>query len=175
VLAGLFALTLGCSQKRPPVVAKTPVIVIDDWYNVETAKMACGARAEMAKTVPSVVCTADPAPSVRDFEAQLATSFATDASCHGIVLVGYGQTKMAVSKDNEVGDWELAQRSLKDEGKADWRLQLTFFVGETSHHWRLETLHSPSSPREAVGEGDAQQIARAACVFLKQPGARIVE
>jgi len=60
---------------------RKPVVVIDDWWNVDFARNACNQRA--ASNDP---CVGDPVAEVRDFESELRTLSAGDPRCQGIIF-----------------------------------------------------------------------------------------
>jgi hypothetical protein len=142
VLLPVFAFYSACKKKEP-------IVVIDDWWNVDFAKNDCEQRA--CRGYP---CIGDPAVAVRDFEAKLRTSFASDTSCHGIVLADFGPNPFATKAASEAST-----------SKADWRLMLDFRLGDSSQDWTM--VHRGQI---AAGRGVPKEIMHAACRIVKQAG-----
>ena len=138
VAAALFC---GCARKQP-------VIMVDDWWNVDFAKGSC----EQVATVHP--CLVDPTAEVRDFEARLGTSFATDASCHGIVLTNYNGPDA---------------KSSDAASKAEWQLMLNYTVSGILQHWSM-VRHTKGQDSYTTGEGNPKHIAHDICAVVKQAG-----
>jgi hypothetical protein len=137
---GILLSLFGCTKIKP-------TIVVDDWWNVDFAKNGCELRGG---------CIGDPVAEVRDFEAQLSTSFATDTSCHSVVLASYigpaGQSSNAASK-------------------ADWQLMLDFNVGEASQSWKM--VHRTGDNFYTTGQGNPKEIAHSICAVVNHTGGSI--
>jgi hypothetical protein len=122
---GVSALFSGCTKNEP-------VIMVDDWWNVDFARGSCE---QVATGHP---CLVDPTAEVRNFEARLGTSFATDASCHGIVLRNY------TSPDAKSSD---------AVSKAEWQLMLNYAVSGISQHWSwfdTQKARTSTQPAKAI-------------------------
>ena len=143
-LLGIFALlSCGCTKREP-------IVVIDDWWNVDFAKNGCARRAGSGDP-----CIGDPVVEVRDFEAQLRTFFASDPLCHGVALADYGGPKQVAS--------EAASQA--DTSKADWQLMFDFNVGESSQSWTMVHQAQTSS-----GKGYPKEVVHTVCAVVRQTG-----
>ena len=138
----IFAFSSGCTRREP-------IVVLDDWWNVDFAKNGCEMRA--GSNDP---CIGDPVMEVHDFESQLRTFFASDPLCHGVVLAGFGPTQAASRAASEA-----------DTSKEDWQLMLGFRVGESSQSWTL-VHHAQAS----TGQGPPKDTVHAVCAVVKQTG-----
>jgi hypothetical protein len=136
---GTLLCLFGCTKTKP-------IVVVDDWWNVDFAKNGCELRG----------CIGDPVAEVRDFEARLSTSFATDESCHSAVLASFfgpaGQSSNAASK-------------------AEWQLMLDFNVGEASQSWKM--VHRTGDKSYTTGEGNPKEIAHSICAVVNHTGGSI--
>jgi hypothetical protein len=147
VLLPVFAFCTACKKKQTSVV-------IDDSWNVDFAKKECELRARSDDP-----CVGDPVVEVREFEAKLRTSFASDASCHGIVLAGFGLNQFATKAASEA-----------NSSKADWRLMLDFRLGDSSQDWTM--VHRGQI---AAGRGVPKEIMHAVCRIVKQAGGSLAK
>jgi hypothetical protein len=143
LLCGIFALSAGCTKRAP-------ILVVDDWWNVDFVKSGCAARANSNNP-----CVGDPIAEVRDFEAQLRTFFTSDSLCHGIVLAEFGGPKQVVS----------SAASAADTSRADWQLMLDFSMGEPSQSWTI-VHHGQTS----TGQGDPKEVIHTVCAVIRQTG-----
>jgi hypothetical protein len=140
-MVGASALFFGCAKTEP-------VIVVDDWWNVDFAKNGCE---RLANVHP---CVVDPTVEVRDFEAQLGTSFGADASCHGVILTNY----------NGPG-----AKSSDAASKAEWQLMLNYHVGDISQNWSM-VGHTNGPNFYTTGQGNPKEIVHDICAVVKQAG-----
>jgi hypothetical protein len=145
-LLAVFASSPGCTKREP-------IVVVDDWWNVDFAKSGCEMRAR-----GNDPCISDPVVEVRDFEAQLRTFFAGDPLCHGVVLADYHGPQEVASK----------AASNADTSNADWQLMLDFNVGESSQSWTL-VHHAQTS----TGAGDPKDVVHTVCAVVKQTGGSV--
>jgi hypothetical protein len=103
----------------------------------------------------------DPIAEVRSFEAQLATFFASDPSCHGVVVANYEGPDSAHSKSASI---------------ADWQLTLDFILGEPSQSWSMirhvDSSYNTGSSSYNTGNGNPREIAHTICAVVKQAGGR---
>jgi hypothetical protein len=149
-------LTLGCIiVSCGPVRKSEPILVVDDWWNVDYAKAGCESR-----SINGDPCISDPRADVRDFEAQFHTWFASDSSCHGIALADYN------------GPTEISSRAASEavSTESDWQLMLDFNSGRSSQNWRL-VHHS----QLYSGEGNAMGIMHAVCGIINQRGGTLAK
>ena len=141
---GVALFLLGCTKTES-------IVAVDDWWNVDYAKNGCEMRAHTGNP-----CVGDPADEVRDFEAQMATFFATDPSCSGIVLATFigpvGQSSSAASK-------------------AGWQLMLDFTVGEASQQWSM--VHRTGDNHYTTGQGNPREMAHSICAVMNHTGGSI--
>jgi hypothetical protein len=141
---GVSIFLFGCTKRES-------IVVVDDWWNVDDAKIGCELRAHSRNP-----CVGDPVAEVRDFEAQLGTSFATDPSCRGVVLATFngpvGQSSSAASK-------------------AGWQLMLDFVVGEVSQQWSM--VHRTGDNHYTTGRGNPSEIAHSVCAVVNHTGGSI--
>jgi len=142
ILLLVFAFCSACKKKEP-------IVVIDDRWNVDFAKNDCELRARAGDR-----CIGDPVVEVREFEAKLRTSFASDTSCHGIVLADFDPNQVARKAPSE-----------PNTSKAEWRLMLDSRLGDSSQDWTM--VHRGQI---AAGRGVPKEIMHAICRILKQAG-----
>jgi hypothetical protein len=145
-LVAAFALSFACAKREP-------VVVLDDWWNIDFAKNGCEMRAHTVNP-----CIGDPLLEVRDFELQFHAFFASDPLCHGIVLADYKGPEHVASK----------AASDADTSKGDWQLMLDFNVGRPSQGWTL-VHHNQAS----TGQGDPKEIIHTVCGVVKQTGGSV--
>jgi hypothetical protein len=143
LLCAILLFSSGCAKREP-------IVVIDDWWNVDFAKNGCELRA--GSNDP---CVGDPVVEVRDFESQLRTFFASDPRCHGVVLADFfGPTQAASRAASEA-----------NTSKADWQLMLDFNVGQTSQNWTI-VHHGQTS----TGQGHPKDVVQTVCAIVRQTG-----
>jgi hypothetical protein len=147
-LLAFFVSSSACTKKEP-------IVVIDDWWNVDFAKDSCLSRANIGDP-----CGSDPVLEVRDFEAQFRTSFASDPLCHGVILADYSGPKGVASQ----------AASGADTSKADWQLMLDFIVGEPSQSWTL--VHRGQT---STGQGSPREIMHTVCGVVQQTGGSVAD
>src|SRR6185436_14083219 len=75
LLLCVSGLSVGCTKEKP-------VVVLDDSFNVAYAQSAC-------RNLPGCVDGLGIEAQIRDFELELSTAFAVDASCRGVVLMSH--------------------------------------------------------------------------------------
>jgi hypothetical protein len=80
-LVVLFSISMFAQTAAAP---KTIPIVFDDWWNVDYVKNGCELYAKSAKP-----CTRPAEETVRDFENEVDTAFATESACHGLLLLHF--------------------------------------------------------------------------------------
>lgn len=138
LLSVLFALSIGCTKQRP-------IVLIDDWWNVDYAKNACSSRASSNNP-----CGADPTAEVKDFEARLETAFAADPSCNGVVLQKLSGTE------------------------PHWQLMIDFNPGDSTQNWGMVAPSAGGNPsassRYTTGRGDPKDTVHTVCALVKQIG-----
>lgn len=147
LLLSVLAFSFGCGKKQP-------IVVVDDWWNVDFAKNDCEMRARNG----DAQCIGDPVAEVREFEALLRTSFASDASCSGVLLADFAGPKQGASN----------AASEADASKADWWLMLDFDVGESSQSWTM--VHHAQT---TTGHGNPKELVHTLCAVVKQVGGSI--
>jgi hypothetical protein len=130
--------SVGCTRKEP-------VVVVDDRWNVDSAKNGCSMRA-----ITEEPCVGDPVAEVRSFEAQLGTFVASDPSCQGVVLADYKSRDSTPARAASI---------------ADWQLTLDFISGEASQSWSM-IRHLDSSYN--TGNGNPGEIAHTICAVVKE-------
>jgi hypothetical protein len=127
-IVGVISLSLviflsGCAKRKP-------ILVVDDWWNVDDAKSGC----QMRRT-GSDPCIDDPVVAVREFEAQLRAVFASDSFCRDIALAQYGGPEQVNSR----------AAAEADADKADYQLMLDFVVDQPSQGWSMMHRHQRTS------------------------------
>lgn len=141
---GIALFLFGCTKGES-------IVVVDDWWDVDYARNGCEMRAQGPNP-----CVGDPVAEVRDFEAQLSTSFATDPSCRGVVLATF---------NGPVGESSSAA------SKAGWQLMLGFVVGEASQQWSM--VHRTGDNHYTSGQGNPREIAHSICAVVNHTGGSI--
>jgi hypothetical protein len=122
-----------------------PLIVIEHYLDLESAKIWCGTH--------PLACRSDPSGDLLDFESELRTAFATDSTCTG-VNVAIAPTATRRDRDS-------------------WSLLLTFDTQKSRQTWRLIRMVGPSPAESFSGDGSATEIARSACMIVKRTGAAV--
>jgi hypothetical protein len=149
LILAIVSLPVGCTSKEP-------VVVVDDRWNVDYAKKGCSVRA-----VTEEPCVGDPIAEVRSFEAQLATFFASDPSCHGVAVANYEGPGSGHSKAASI---------------ADWQLTLDFILGEPSQSWSMirhvDGSDNTGNSSYSTGNGNPGEIAHTICGVVKQAAGR---
>lgn len=140
----VFASCLSCAKKNP-------IVVVDDWWNLDFAKSDCALRATRNKAA----CLFDPTLEVRNFEAQLVTYFAADPSCSGIVLVGPNG---------------------REGLEPHWLLMLDFLPGESTQSWEIVAPGVASTRRQvySAGKGEPKEIVHTVCAVVQHGGGSVV-
>jgi hypothetical protein len=125
------------------------MVWMDQWWNVDYAKGRCEQRTQY-HLAP---CIGDPKDEVRDYELQIATAFAADATCHGFRLTG------------------VHSFTPEDATTANWQLIFDYDPGESKQSWSVvdkKTLQVMGSgtdrPRETV---------RALCIVVSKKGGSV--
>lgn len=144
----IFALSSGCTKREP-------MVAINDWWNVDFVKNSC----EPAARNGSPPCVGDPVEALRDFEAQLRTSFASDPACHEVFLTSFGGSGSAAS-----------QAAAAVNSKADWELKLNFQPDDPLQDWMV--FHR-ADHRTTIGHGSPTEIVRTVCDVVKQVGGSV--
>jgi hypothetical protein len=142
----LVSMLTGCEETSAAsnLEMKPPIIVLDHWWNLDYVRNACGIGLDSKPCI-------DDATQVQDFEARFRAFFASDSSCHRIVLKEYGG-----ESPRGAYDWTY---------KPHWMLMLDFHDGQTSQEWTMvrDTLITS-------GQGDAKEIAHTVCSIAKAKG-----
>jgi len=91
ILFGLLVAvaTSGCSRTKPSKADAPridPVIVLDDWWNVDYVKNGCEMYAKQGSPCPA---TPSAEELVRQFDNDLKIAFASEATCHGLSLLTF--------------------------------------------------------------------------------------
>jgi len=128
--------------------SKTPIVVMDEWWNVDYAKNRCEQRAKLNP------CIGDSASEVRDFELKVASAFTADATCHGFKLVGV-----------------LGPVKTDDVIASQWQLMFNYDPGEAKQSWTLVAKSGVSSV--TTGEDGPKETVRAICSVLGQKGGSV--
>ncbi len=98
------------------------------------------------------LCTDDPTGEVRDYESQIATSFAADPTCHGLKLIG---TNSPV----------FAQEGVDSE----WQLMLDYVAGDSKQNWTVTS----EKVIVATGTDNAKLTAHTLCSVLNHKGGSV--
>ena len=86
----LSVITLGCSETKSKSEPKRdPVIVLDDWWNVDYIKNGCQMLAQQGD--PTLLCPANLSAQqiVSQFDNDLKVAFASESTCHGLSLLSF--------------------------------------------------------------------------------------
>jgi len=102
----LMVLIMACGNAS----RRHPVIVLNDWHNLDYAESACKSRAGLGYDPWCI----DPKMSALDYESQLEGIFAAEPACRGVSLVHWEGPRN--SKEGEIA---LARKS-----PSDWNLML---------------------------------------------------
>ena len=166
--AVLFLLTASGLRAEEPAA-----IVLDSWWNRDSAKHYCAAALAWFKSnrsnIERVGCNAttacpemkpivdacrapDPVAEVRDFEGRLTTYMATDPQCKGVRVVHYRGPSGA-----NISAAEVMQRS------GYWTLYLDYMPGAKRQPWEL--VRNKSSAY-AKGDGGPSEVAASACAIV---------
>lgn len=134
-----------------------PVVVVDDWWNVDMAKEDC----RMREANGQIRCIGDPTAKVRAYEAKLGTFFAVDPLCHGIILTRFE------------GPHQDAPKAVT---KMDWKLMIDFLPGEALQGWTLiPALGSGHNEALKTGKGNPQEMAHSICATIKKVGGLVLD
>lgn len=80
-----------CSRTKssnPEGLKRDPVIVLDDWWNVDYIKNGCEMFAKNGSPCPTTVSAED---IVSHFDNDLKVAFASETTCHGLSLLTFSQ------------------------------------------------------------------------------------
>ena len=166
----LLSIVIGCDKPNP-------VVVLDDWWDVDYAKNVCAAaiswNQENAKLVadagcdsvtacpemtPRVeACKVDPVGNLNAFEMELETQFAANPLCKGIQFArfaGPGENNSTVSQATQ---------------NEHWFLSLNYVPGAHRQPWAMI-----KSLAVTTGEGDAKEIAESVCSIATERGAKLL-
>jgi len=136
---------LGCKGKAE----KEPTVLGDGGWNVDYAKNVCESRRQSATP-----CLTDPTSEVRDYELQIRTEWAANPICHGLRLVGFGQSVSA------------------DEDKAiEFQLMLDYVPGESKQSWTV--TNRKALTQVATGTDDPKTTAHTICAVLSHRGGSV--
>jgi hypothetical protein len=144
----MLLLSLGCQKKE------STIIVLDGWWNVDYAKNGC----QM-----SGGCV-DPTYEVHDFESQIASHVASDATCQGVQFV-----RLNNPKDNDPA-------VAKAMALPHWFLMLNYNVGERKQSWNMHRSGDKKKYPEfgagafTAGEGNPKEIAHTVCSIVTGKG-----
>jgi hypothetical protein len=174
ISAAMFCVLTACAKP-------TPIVVIDTWWNVDYAKGVCASAeaatfearrdsklieqfgcdaitsCQIAQEVQPVIaaCDSDPAISVRIFERDLATEFASNSTCASVKIVALAKVKASTLGDDH------------------WQLMLDFSPGRSEQQWGLERGGKKLGQGSAQGRGGPREIARMVCNIVKGRGATV--
>jgi hypothetical protein len=172
ILSMLFAALLSdCGRSKA-------VVVLDDWRSRKYTKERCSEALQWLKdnaesiqewgcesvtpcqdlTALTSNCSGVPEQQVRDFEAELATEFSSDPTCHDVTLLTLNDPK-----ENNTA----ATRAL---GQPHWLLALEFIPGAKQQAWNL--MRSPDFSY-MKGVGRSEEIVRKVCAIATNRGATL--
>jgi hypothetical protein len=145
----------------------TPVIVLDDWWDVDYAKNACdllhkgfGPSDEIynpALKPQFEACRVDPAGGLNTFESDLAAQIAASPLCNG---VQFARFEGPGSKDRTG-----AEAMQKDY----WGMSLNYQPGDSKQEWAMNHGSVVTS-----GKGDPKEIAESVCSIASGRGGRLL-
>lgn len=145
-----IALLAGCQPAGPP-----KHVVIDDWWSVDYA--ADYANGACPTELSKAVCITNSKASVRDFEAEIVSAFATDSHCHGIAVATYE------------GPTQKNPPPIKDT-ESYWTLMVDFTdPAQSKQRWSL----IGKNPSALQGLDEPRSIARRICIALNKEGAEV--
>jgi hypothetical protein len=144
---GISVFLFACTKRES-------IVTVNDWWSVDFAKNGC----ELGVANGNPYCAGlDPAAEVRNFEQEMSTFFATDSSCHGVVLATYSGP--------------VEGRSSNAASKSAWTLMMNFTVGQTSQYWSM-TRHTGDNSY-TTGHGNPKEMAHSICAVVNHIGGSI--
>jgi hypothetical protein len=166
----LLAVLTGCDNPGP-------VVVMDDWWNVDYMKGACAAadkwhqeHAELIaqagcdsvtacpQMMPLVEgCTPDPIINLSAFETDLEAQFAANPQCKGVQFVRFSGPD---NTDTNASD--AMQRE-------HWALSLNYDPGAGKQAWAMNHDAAVTS-----GTGDPKEIVESVCSIVTERGAKLL-
>jgi hypothetical protein len=157
-----------------------PVVVIDDWWNVDYAKNSCVSAMQWDKENSTLVaqvgcdsvtscpemtpvvdaCRFDPVGNLNNFETELLAQFASNAHCREVQIATYKGPK----EPNPSVD--TAMRG------PHWFLSFNYIPGARKQSWTMN--QSEHLTAITSGEGEPKEVAEMVCSIVTQSGAKIL-
>jgi hypothetical protein len=142
---------------------KTLPVVFDDWWNVDYVKNGCQLHEENGNH-----CTLSPEETVREFESKVEVAFASESSCHGLVLLHFTPEMVHAAVKNPSA---LATGKMLDVANEHWQLMLDLDGLSPKQVGRSWTLSDPSGKTALNGRiTTPTRLAQQICKIAKGVG-----
>jgi len=122
---------------------------MDSWWNVDYARNGCAMRKSGVNP-----CLGDPTGEVKDYESQIATTWAADSVCQGLTLVGFDS-----HSDHET------------RGAIEFQIMLDYVPGAANQSWTMTSRKTLKVV--ATGTDDAKATAHTICAVLNHKGGSV--
>lgn len=153
-------------------------IVVDSWWSADMARGTCANATEWLKSnresiallgcdilascpelkpVAEACALRDPGADWADFEDEMATAFATDASCKGIALFNFA------------GPGKASRETAAAMAGPHWFLMVNFVPGHTNQEWTMVQSHFRTS-LSTKGQGPPAAVAHTLCEIVNERG-----
>lgn len=161
---------LGCTETKstPDQSKRDPIIVLDDWWNVDYIKNGCQMLAQQHD--PTLLCPAnlEPKQIVRQFDNDLKVAFASESACHGLSLLTFSDDMALAAAKNPSAPATGTQKVMAEA--EHWSLMFDF---DGRHENQNGSDWSLVDPSRHVFNGQirsTQSLAQDVCKIVKGVG-----
>jgi hypothetical protein len=179
-IAVMLAIGSGCqtskrTYSKSEVATGDPIIVLDDWWNVDYIKNGCQMFAQQAKQGNPYAsqCPSNlPAERiVSQFDNDLKVAFASDATCHGLSLLSFTSDMANAAAKNPSAPATGTQKTMAEA--VHWSLMFDFDGRHENQNGSGWSLVDPSGHVFNGEITSPQSLASDICKVVKGMGGKI--
>jgi hypothetical protein len=141
-IVALMSAAPGCTRTKSSDVEESkrdPVIVLDDWWNVDYIKNGCEMYAKEGTPCP---VTLSPERIVGQFDNELKVAFASESTCHGLSLLTLSPEMIQAAVKNPSAPATGKAKTMA--GAQHWSLMFDFDGHQANQSGRGWSLVDPS-------------------------------
>ena len=170
LILAVIAITLGCSEtkSKSEESKRDPIIVLDDWWNVDYIKNGCQMLAQQGD--PTLLCPANLSAQqiVSQFDNNLKVAFASESSCHGLSLLTFSEDMAKAAVKNPSAPATGKEKVMAEA--AHWSLMFDFDGRHENQNGSGWSLVDPSRHTFNGQIRSTQSLAQDVCKIVKGVG-----
>jgi len=170
LILSVVAVTLCCSKTKSESEEekRDPVIVLDDWWNVDYIKSGCEMFAQQGD--PASLCPVNLSPKeiVSQFDNDLKVAFGSESSCHGLSLLTFSEDMATAAVKNPKAPATGKEKVMAEA--AHWSLMFDFDGRHENQNGSGWSLVNPSRHTFNGQIHSTQSLAQDVCKLVKGVG-----